>query len=65
MDDRNDGLFARVLLDDNVDFYTNQRFFNALDDDIFDLTGFRMRLLNENANAQSAGVTQIFQFYGY
>jgi len=66
MDDRN-GLLAlplRVPLNDLVDVYTNQQFFNALDADINNLPAFRVRLLNENANNQAAGVNTIFTFYG-
>ena len=63
IDNRNDVLFDRVLLDDQVAGYTNQQFFNALDTDIRSLPGFRVRLLNENGNNQAAGVNTIFTFY--
>lgn len=66
MDNRNDNAVvtpARVLLNDVVNGYTNQMFFNALDSDINSLPTFRLRLLNENANNQSVGVTAIFDFY--
>lgn len=53
----------RVGLDDNVVGYTNQRFFKAIDLDIRTLPDFRVRLLNENANNQAAGVNTIFIFY--
>jgi len=67
MDDRNDNnaIPRRVPVDDSVMGYNNEQFFNALDNDIIDLPGFRMRLLSENGNAQAAGVNTIFQFYGY
>lgn len=66
LDNRNDlfGLPLRVPLDDLVDVYTNQQFFNALDADINNLPAFRLRLLNENSNSQVAGVNTIFTFYG-
>ncbi len=63
IDDRNDGLFGRVLLDDNVLNYNNQQFFNALDPDIRSLPDFRVRLLNENGNNQATDVNTIFTFY--
>ena len=44
---------------------TNQQFFNALDNDIDRLQDYRVRLLQENANNQAAGVTTIFNFYGF
>lgn len=65
IDDRNDQAFGRVNLNDVVLGYTNQQFFNALDNDITALQDYRVRLLNENGNNQSAGVTTIFNFYGY
>jgi hypothetical protein len=67
IDNRNDNNSApvRVPLVDNVVGYTNQQFFNALDDDINNLPSYRGRLLSENANSQIAGVNTIFTFYGY
>ena len=67
MDTRNDATATpiRVNLVDNVFGYTNQQFFNALDADISSLPIYRSRLLNENGNNQAAGVTSIFNFYGY
>jgi hypothetical protein len=67
MDNRNDNnaIPTRVPLNDNVINYTNQQFFNAFDQDITTLPNYRVRLLSENANNQSAGVTTIFNFYGY
>lgn len=50
LDNRVDGLFNRVLLNDQVQGYTNQGFFNALDQDILNLPSYRLRLLSENAN---------------
>lgn len=64
-DNRNDIQFNRVFLDDQVVNYTNEQFFNALDNDITTLQQYRQRLLLENGNNQAAGVTTIFQFYGY
>jgi hypothetical protein len=69
IDNRNDltvnPLNVRVPLNDNVVGYTNQQFFNALDDDINNLPAYRGRLLSENASNQLAGVNTIFTFYGY
>ena len=69
IDNRNDQaidpLNARVPLDDNVTGYTNLQFFNALDADINNLPAYRIRLLTENGNNQAAGVTPVFNFYGY
>jgi hypothetical protein len=65
MDDRNDQAFGRINLNDDVTGYTNQQFFNALDDDVTDLLNYRVRLLSENGNSQATGVTTIFNFYGY
>jgi hypothetical protein len=67
IDNRNDfnAVPQRVALGDNVVGYTNQQFFNALDDDINNLPAYRVRLLSENANNQAAGVTEIFTFYRY
>ena len=67
LDNRNDfnAVPQRVALGDNVVGYTNQQFFNALDDDINNLPTYRIRLLNENGNNQAAGVNPIFTFYGY
>ena len=67
LDNRNDFNFntARVPLNDNVVGYTNQQFFNALDDDINNLPNYRIRLLNENGNNQAVNVNTISNFYGY
>jgi hypothetical protein len=67
IDNRNDNnaVPRRITLDDNVFSYSNQQFFNALDDDINTLPAYRFRLLSENANRDAAGVTTIFTFYGY
>lgn len=45
IDDRNDQAFGRVNLNDVVLGYTNQQFFNALDNDITTLQDYRVRLL--------------------
>jgi hypothetical protein len=67
MDNRNDGnqFPLKVALNDAVFGYTNQQFFNALDNDLTTLQDYRVRLLNENNNSQLTGVTTIFNFYGY
>lgn len=50
---------------DNVQGYTNQQFFNALDNDITSLQNYRVRLLQENNNNQSVSVTDLFAQYNY
>lgn len=67
IDDRNDQFVAnpRVLINDAVLGYTNQQFFNALDNDVKSLPQFRVRLLNENGSNQAFQVTQLFNGYGY
>ncbi len=50
---------------DLVSGYTNQQFFDALDDDITTIPAYRQRLLNENNNNQVANVTALFGFYNY
>lgn len=65
IDNRNDKPFIRVDIDDQVTGYTNQQFFNSLDDDINSLPAYRQRLLNENGSNQSVQVTNLFNAYGY
>ena len=64
-DSRNDFLQTpvRVGLDDQVNNYTNEQFFNALDPEVRSTDGFKTRLLSENGNLQAAGVNEIFTFY--
>jgi len=50
---------------DNVLNYTNQQFFNALDNDVRSIPQFRIRLLAENGNNQAAQVTDLFTRYNY
>ena len=50
---------------DGVSGYTNQQFFNALDNDIKSMPQFRARLLSENGNMQSTQVLNLFQAYHY
>jgi hypothetical protein len=66
VDNRNDNISfpRRVLLDDNVNGYTNQQFFNALDGSTPTIVEYRTRLLQQTSNNPN-GVTQIFNFYGY
>ncbi len=69
-DDRDDETanfpnLPRVPVADLVSSYTNQQFFNALDNDINNLSAFRIRLLNENNQRDAVWVTTIFNFYGY
>jgi hypothetical protein len=66
VDDRNDNnaVPTRVAVDDQVLNYTNQMFFEALDNDITTIPQYRVRLLSENNNNQAVGVTLIFNFYG-
>jgi hypothetical protein len=66
-DDRNDrnAIPRRIDLDDNVNSYTNQQLFDAIDSDVTDIPAYRVKLLQENANRDAAGVTTIFGFYNY
>ncbi len=66
-DDRNDrnAIPRRIDLDDNVNSYTNQHLFEAIDGDITNIPAYRIRLLQENANRDAAGVITIFSFYNY
>lgn len=66
-DDRNDVLQIpqRVDINDEVIGYTNQQFFNALDQDIISMQSFRDRLLSENSNSQSTQVNNLFIDYHY
>ena len=50
---------------DNVLGYTNQQFFNALDNDVRAMPQFRVRLLAENGNNQAAQVAAIFGQYNH
>lgn len=50
---------------DNVLDYTNQQFFNALDNDVRSIPQFRIRLLAENGNNQAVQVTDLFGRYNY
>jgi len=59
IDDRDEN----VPLLDRVNLYTNQQLFNALDNDVFSLDQFRIRLLIENNNLQANEVNQIFALY--
>lgn len=61
MDSRNEN--SPVV--DQVSGYTNQQMFNALDNDIYNLSNYKNRLLLENGNNQSSQVTQLFFQYGY
>ena len=49
----------------NVLGYTNQQFFNALDNDVRAMPQFRVRLLAENGNNQAAQVAAIFGQYNH
>ena len=62
--DRN-AIPRRIDLDDNVNSYTNQQLFDAIDGDITNIPAYRIRLLQENTNRDFAGVTNIFNFYNY
>lgn len=61
-DIRNDGNFPLV---DEVDGYTINQSFNALQPDVRSIPTFRNRLLQQNANFQQVQVNQLFQRYGY
>jgi len=54
-----------TLVIDDVTGYTNQQFFNALDNDIRSIPQFRTRLLIENSNNQAASVNALFGQYNY
>jgi hypothetical protein len=45
--------------------YTNQKFFNALDNDVTTLAAFRGRLLTENSNNRIVQVINLFAQYRY
>ena len=67
IDNRNDLTVPspRVLINDQVDGYTNLQFFDALDNDILTLPAYRDRLLQESGNNQGAQVINLFAAYGY
>ena len=67
VDNRNDNIQnpQRVPLVDNVSGYSNQQFFDALDNNITTIPQYKTRLLTNNNNNQAAGVNNIFTFYGY
>jgi hypothetical protein len=67
IDNRNDQTVPspRVLINDEVVGYSNNQFFDALDNDITSLPAFRARLLQENGNNQSTQVINLFAGYGY
>ena len=50
---------------DQVADYTNQQFFNSLDNDISTMQDFRNRLILENGNNQTTGVNTLFTSYNY
>lgn len=62
-DNRDDGGFP--IATDNVNGFTINQSFNALQPDVRSIPAFRDRLLQQNANAQQAQVNQLFQRYGY
>jgi hypothetical protein len=65
IDDRNDFIASppRVLIDDQVAGYTHLQLFNALDSDVFSMSGFRIRFLLENGFNQA--VVNLFAGYNY
>lgn len=50
---------------DNVNGYTTQQCFNALQSDVRSIPSFRVRLLQQNGNNQQAQVNALFTEYGY
>jgi len=62
-DNRNDNNFNVILPIDNVTGFTNQQFFNALDNDVRTMPQFRTRFLAENGFNQ--GVVNLFTEYNY
>lgn len=64
-DNRNDDFFNPAFPFDNVVGYTDQQFFNALDNDVRSMPQYRNRLLQQNGNNQLNQVTTLFTDYGY
>jgi hypothetical protein len=62
-DNRDDGGFP--IATDNVNGFTINQSFNALQPDVRSIPAFRDRLLQQNANTQQVQVNQLFQRYGY
>ena len=50
---------------DNVSGYTNQQLFQALGPNVKSMPQYRVRVLLENNNNQSAQVIQLFSQYNY
>jgi hypothetical protein len=61
IDNRNDG-FPVI---DNVNGFTINQCFNALQPDVVSIPAFRDRLLFQNGNAQQVQVNQLFNAYNY
>jgi hypothetical protein len=62
-DDRNDNNFNVILPIDNINGFTNQQFFSALDNDVRSMPQFRTRFLAENGFNQA--VVNLFTEYHY
>jgi hypothetical protein len=62
-DNRNDNNVGNVI--DNVNGFTINQSYNALQSDVRSIPAFRDRLLQQNGNAQQAQVNQLFERYGY
>ncbi len=62
---RNDVALSFGFVTNNVNGYTNQQIFNALQSDVRSIPAFRDRLLQQNGNNQAANVNLLFQQYAY
>lgn len=64
IDNRNDAFFGGVIIDD-VENYTSQQCFNALQYNVTSVLAFKDRLLTQNGNSQQNQVNLLFNGYGY
>lgn len=66
-DNRNDLLAVpqRVAINDQVNGFTNQQMFNALQWDITTLAQYQVRFKQQNPNNQTALITNLFGQYNY
>lgn len=63
-DDRNDNNNPVGLID-NVNGFTINQSFNALQPDVRSIPAFRDKLLQQNGNAQQVQVNALFNAYNY
>ncbi len=64
-DNRNDFTFDPTMVNDQVFGYTNRQMFNAFQSDVYSLQDYRIRLLQQNNNNQSAEIINLFSQYHY